>query len=127
MVADPLRILDCSPITDGAAAVVLTSVEMAKKLTKKPLVKVAASAHATDHMALHDRKDLCWIESTAVAAKSAYDQAGIGPKKLSFCEVHDCFTIAEVMVIEALGISREGERGAKRPPPGARRSAARSR
>lgn len=111
LVADPLRILDCSPITDGAAAVVLAPVEMAKKLTRKPLVRVAASAHATDHMALHDRNDLCWIESTAVAGRSAYEQAGIGPAKLSFCEVHDCFTIAEVMVIEALGIAEKGKGG----------------
>jgi len=110
LVADPLRILDCSPITDGAAAVILVPLDMAKKL-KKPLIRVAASAHATDTIALHDRADITWLESTAVAAASAYKQAGIGPKDLSFCEVHDCFTIAEIMVTEALGLAERGKGG----------------
>jgi acetyl-CoA C-acetyltransferase len=108
LVADPLRILDCSPITDGAAAVVLVPLEAARGLTKQPPVRVAASAHATDSMALHDRDDLTWLASTERAARLAYQQAGIGPADLSFCEVHDCFTIAEIMVIEALGIAPRG-------------------
>ncbi len=112
MVADPLTILHCSPITDGAAAVVLAPLDLARKLTKKPLVKVAASAHATDSLALHDRADMAWLSSTAKAAEQAYKQAGIGPKDLSFCEVHDCFTIAEIMVLEALGIADRGKGGA---------------
>jgi len=111
MVADPLRILDCSPITDGAAAVVLAPVEMARKMRKDTLVKVVASSHATDSIALHDRADLSWIGSTAKAAELAYQQAGIGPNDLSFCEVHDCFTIAEIMVIEALGLMDRGKGG----------------
>ncbi|MCA9758409.1 MAG: thiolase domain-containing protein, partial [Candidatus Eisenbacteria bacterium] len=109
-VADPLRILDCSPITDGAAAVVVVPLDMAKKMGG-PLVRVAASATATDTIALHDREDLCWIGSTARAAEEAYRQAGCGPDGLSFCEVHDCFTIAEVMVIEALGLFDRGQGG----------------
>jgi acetyl-CoA C-acetyltransferase len=112
LVSDPLRILDCSPITDGAAAVVLAPLDLAKKLAKGPIVKVAASAHATDTIALHDREDLCWIGSTAKAASDAYAQAGISPKDLSFVEVHDCFTIAEIMVIEALGLFERGKGGA---------------
>jgi len=112
MVADPLRILDCSPITDGAAAAVLVPLDLAKKLTKKPPVRVAASAHATDAIALHDRPDLSWLGSTAKAAELAYKQAGVGPQDLSFCEVHDCFTIAEIMVIEALGLVAKGKGGA---------------
>jgi acetyl-CoA C-acetyltransferase len=111
LVADPLRILDCSPITDGAAAVVLAPVELARKITKGPIIRVAASAHATDTIALHDREDLAWIASTATAAAAAYKQAGIGPQDLSFCEVHDCFTIAEIMVIEALGLCDRGKGG----------------
>ncbi|MEZ4648268.1 MAG: thiolase domain-containing protein [Candidatus Eisenbacteria bacterium] len=110
-VADPLRILDCSPITDGAAAVVVVPLDMAKKMKSGPLVRVAASATATDTIALHDREDLCWIGSTARAAEVAYKQAGCGPDGLSFCEVHDCFTIAEVMVIEALGLFDRGQGG----------------
>ncbi len=111
-VADPLRLLDCSPITDGAAAAVLCPLEMAKKLSKKGLVRVAASAHATDRIALHERQDMADLAATRRAAEIAYKQAGIGPKDLSFCEVHDCFTIAEVMVIEALGITPRGKGGA---------------
>jgi len=116
LVADPLRILDCSPITDGAAAVVVASLDAAKRMkggagAARPLVRVAASAHATDSMALHDRDDLCWLGATAKAAEIAYKKAGIGPEKLSFVEVHDCFTIAEIMVIEALGLVERGKGG----------------
>jgi acetyl-CoA C-acetyltransferase len=111
-VADPLRLLDCSPITDGAAAVVLCPLEMARKLSKQPAVRVAASAHATDRIALHERDDLADLASTRHAAALAYKQAGIGPKDLSFCEVHDCFTIAEILVIEALGLTPRGKGGA---------------
>jgi acetyl-CoA C-acetyltransferase len=110
LVADPLRILDCSPITDGAAAAVVVPLEMAKKLNK-PLVRVKASAAATDSIALHDREDMAWLASTQKAAEIAYKQAGIGPGDLSFCEVHDCFTIAEIMVTEALGLFDRGKGG----------------
>jgi acetyl-CoA C-acetyltransferase len=110
-VADPLRLLDCSPITDGAAAVILVPVEKAREMGIDPIVKVAASAHATDPIALAERSDLTRLESTTRAASAAYEQAGIGPKDLSFCEVHDCFTIAEVMVTEALGVVELGKGG----------------
>ena len=111
MVADPLRVLDCSPITDGAAAVILAPLSEAKKIRKGGLVRVAASAHATDAIALHDREDLATLASTRKAAEVAYDQAGVGPSDLSFCEVHDCFTIAEIMVTEALGFFDAGTGG----------------
>jgi acetyl-CoA C-acetyltransferase len=111
-VADPLRLFDCSPITDGAAAVVVVPLDMAKQLKKDgPYVRVAASGHATDAIALHDREDMAWLASTAKAAEVAYKKAGIGPKDLSFAEVHDCFSIAELMVIEALGIAEKGQGG----------------
>jgi len=110
-VADPLNILDCSPITDGAAAVILCPLDMAKKLTKKPIVKVAATAHATDTIALHQRKDITWIGSTAAAAQRAYTMAGVKPADIDFAEVHDCFTIAEICVLEALGVVEKGQGG----------------
>lgn len=110
-VADPLNILDCSPITDGAAAVVIAPLEMAKKLKKRPVVKIAASAHATDTIALHQREDLTWLKSTADAAAAAYKQAGVKPADIDFAEVHDCFTIAEICVLEALGIVKRGQGG----------------
>jgi acetyl-CoA C-acetyltransferase len=110
LVADPLRVLDCSPITDGAAAAVL--VPLAGAASSRPAVRVAASAAATDTIALHDRQDLAWLRSTEVAAGKAYRQAGIAPSALAFCEVHDCFTIAEILVIEALGLVERGMGGA---------------
>jgi len=74
-------------------------------------VRVAASAHATDAIALHDRQDLAWLASTEKAAELAYGQAKIGPAQLSLVEVHDCFTIAEIMVTEALGLFERGQGG----------------
>jgi acetyl-CoA C-acetyltransferase len=110
-VADPLNILDCSPITDGAAAVIICPLETAKKLKKKPLVKIAASAHATDTIALHQRADMTWLRSTAEAAAKAYKQAGVKVGDIDFAEVHDCFTIAEICVLEALGVAKKGQGG----------------
>ena len=111
MVADPLRILDCSPITDGAAAAILCPLEMARKISKKPPVKVLASAQASSTIALHSRDDLTGMESTARAAATAYKMAGKGPKDLQVVEVHDCFTIAEIIVLEALGLVERGKGG----------------
>ena len=111
MVADPLRILDCSPITDGAAAAILCPVDMARKLSKDPLVQVIGSGQATDTIALHSRKDLTWLGATAKASEMAYQMAGVGPEDLDLVEVHDCFTIAEICVIEALGLVQKGKGG----------------
>jgi len=111
LVADPLRILDCSPITDGAAAVILCPLDVAKKFTKKPLVKVAGSGSSTDTIALHDRDDFTEFAATTRAAEKAYKMAGAGPSDISLAEVHDCFTIAEICVIEALGFVKRGEGG----------------
>jgi acetyl-CoA C-acetyltransferase len=111
MVADPIRLLDCSPITDGAAAAILVPLDMAKKMATGPVIKVAGSGHATDTIALHSRKDITFINSTAVAAEKAYKMAGVGPKDIDFAEVHDCFTIAEICVTEALGFFEKGQGG----------------
>ncbi len=110
MVADPLRILDCSPITDGAAAVILCPVEMAKKMNK-PIVKIIGTGHATDTIALSSRKDITWIEATYQAAKQAYAMADKKPDDIDLVEVHDCFTIAEICVTEALGLVEKGQGG----------------
>jgi len=110
LVADPLRILDCSPITDGAAAVILCPAEMAGKF-KKPAVRIAGSGQATDTIALSSRKDLCWIESTRVAAQKALAMAGRTIDDMHLFEVHDCFTIAEIMITEALGLVPKGQGG----------------
>jgi acetyl-CoA C-acetyltransferase len=110
LVADPLRILDCSPITDGAAALILCPLELAKKM-KKPLVKISGSGQATDTIALSSRKDITWIESTFQAAKKAYAMAGKKPEDIDVIEAHDCFTIAEICVMEALGLVEKGKGG----------------
>jgi acetyl-CoA C-acetyltransferase len=110
LVADPLHILDCSPITDGAAAVVLGPADMARKM-KKPVVRIAGSGQATDTIALSSRQDLTWLESTRVAAEKALAMAGRKIGDIDLFEVHDCFTIAEIMVIEALGLVEKGKGG----------------
>ena len=110
-VADPLRLLDCSPVTDGAAAVILASEEIAKKFNNHPMVKIKASAQATSTIALHSRKDITWLDVVAKAGEVAYKQAGLTPKDIDLVEVHDCFTIAELCVMEALGFAERGQSG----------------
>jgi len=110
LVADPLKILDCSPITDGAAVAILAPVEIAKKYNDAP-VEIVASAQASDRIALHDRETLTSLKATQIAAKEAYKQAKLEPKDIQVCEVHDCFTIAEIMAIEDLGFFKKGEGG----------------
>lgn len=111
MIADPLRILDCSPITDGAAAVILCSLEMARKISRKPVVKISGFGHATDRIALHSRADLTSLPATVKAARDAYRMADISPQQIEVAEVHDCFTIAEICIIEDLGFVPKGEGG----------------
>ena len=110
MVADPLHILDCSPITDGAAAALLCPVEMARDLGK-PIIKIIGSGQATDTIALHDRDDLVFLNSTARAAEQAYSMAGKKSQDIDFAEVHDCFSIAEICITEALGFVEKGKGG----------------
>ena len=110
MVADPLKVFDCSPITDGAAALVLAPLEIAESYTKKP-VEIAASGQGSDTIALDNREKLSEIAATRVAAEKAYARAGITAKDVDVAEVHDCFTIAEIMAIEDLGFFKKGEGG----------------
>jgi len=110
-VADPLHILDCSPITDGAAAVILTTVENAKKM-KKPYVRITGSGLATDTIALPQRDSLIWLKSTELAGKRALKMAERKIDDIDVVEVHDCFSIAEIIVTESLGFFKPGK-GAK--------------
>jgi acetyl-CoA C-acetyltransferase len=109
-VADPLRLLDCAPVSDGACALVLASEQYAKK-SKRPLVRVAGVGAATDTIALHARSDLASLEAVARAAAKAYAGSGRRPRDVQVAEVHDCFTIAEIMAIEALGFVERGRGG----------------
>jgi len=110
MVAYPLGLMDCSPVSDGAASIILCAAEKAKKYTDKP-VKILASGQASDTIALHGRRDICTLDSTIFAAKRAYQQANITAKDVDFAEVHDCFTIAEICAIEDLGFVKKGDGG----------------
>jgi acetyl-CoA C-acetyltransferase len=108
MVSEPLRLLLCSPVSDGAAAVLLCPLDQAKKYTDRP-VKIRGVGFATSAMALADRKDPAFLDSVALSAERAYKMAGIGPKDVQVAEVHDCFAIAEICCIEALGFVPRGE------------------
>jgi acetyl-CoA C-acetyltransferase len=110
-VADPLRILDCSPITDGAAAAILCPAELANELGRKQPVKILGIGHGTDTIALHSRKNLAELASAERAAKLAYEVAGKKPGDIDLAEVHDCFTIAEIMATEAVGFFEQGKGG----------------
>ncbi|MDR3290760.1 MAG: thiolase domain-containing protein [Methanobrevibacter sp.] len=109
-VADPLRLLDCSPVTDGAAAIVLAPAEDAHKYTDTPIY-VKASAQASGTIALHDRKDITTIDSTKIAAKKAYEMSNLTSKDIDTVEVHDCFSINGILAIEDLGFVKKGEGG----------------
>lgn len=110
MVADPLHILDCSPITDGAAAVILTTEEKARALGR-PYVKIIGSGAATDSIAFFQRADLTTIKATTWAAERALKMAGKKITDIQFAEVHDCFTIAELMILESVGLYKPGKAG----------------
>lgn len=110
MVADPLRMLDCAANVDGAATVVLCAEERAAEFTDKP-VKIIASAQAADRFALADRDDLTSFTATRVAAQRAYEKAGITAADVDVAEVHDSFTIGEIMAIEDLGFFDKGSGG----------------
>lgn len=110
MIAEPLNLFDCSPISDGAAALILCPLKKAKEFTDNP-VKIIASAQASDTLALHGRRDICTMDATVTAADNAYKQAGLSPKDINLVEVHDCFTINEIVAIEDLGFVKKGEGG----------------
>jgi len=110
LIADPLRLLDCSPISDGAAAVILAPAEKARQYSDSP-VYIKASAQSSDSLSLFSRRDICTLDATVHAAKHAYEQAKLSPKDIQFAEVHDCFTINELVAYEDLGFCKKGEGG----------------
>jgi acetyl-CoA C-acetyltransferase/acetyl-CoA acyltransferase len=108
-VADPLKLFDCCPFTDGAAAVVLASEEVARPRGRA--IWVLASAAASDSMLMQDKPDLARVPATERAAAAAYRQAGLGPEDVDVVELHDCFTIAEIVATEGLGLFEPGTGG----------------
>lgn len=109
MIADPINLMDSSPICDGAAAVVLASEPMARALSngRRP-VRILASAVATDRLAIHDRRDPTWLEAAWLSSQKAYSQAGISPADVDFFELHDAFTIMAALSLEANGFAERG-------------------
>jgi len=109
-VCRPLRLLDCCPQTDGAAALVLTTAARAHEFTDRP-VYVAGFGVATDHPYLHEKHTYVGLPATVEAARRAYAMAGLGPQDMDMAEVHDCFTITEILDIEDLGFVEKGKGG----------------
>lgn len=109
-IADPLNLYDCSLISDGAAAVVLCAADRAREFSDKP-VAVLGAAQASDWVALDQKPDITTFEAVRGAARKAYAMAGVGPKEVDFAELHDCFTIAEIIAMEDLGFVERGRGG----------------
>jgi len=109
-VAWPLKLYDCCPRSDGAACIVLTSPKVARKFTDTP-VNIIGSGQAQDTLGLFDRDNYSTMKVTRLAAQQAYRMAGVGPKDIDVAEVHDCFTIAEIMAYEDLGFCEPGGGG----------------
>lgn len=110
MVADPINLLDASPIGDGAAAVVLVPADSVRSATPgHPILTLAGSASATDSLAVHDRRDPLWLSAAAESAKKAYAQAGVGPSDIDVFELHDAFSIMAALSLEACGFAERGQ------------------
>lgn len=107
MIAWPLRLFDCSPITDGAAALLLVAAERATEFTDTP-IHIIGSGQASDS-SLHDRNDLTSLSAARLASAQAYQMAGVSAQDIQLAEVHDCFTIAEIVASEDLGFFNPGE------------------
>jgi acetyl-CoA C-acetyltransferase len=110
LIADPIRLFDCPPISDGAAAAVLCPADRARDFHPAP-VRVLGSGHATGPATLWEMDDLTAFPATVRAAQEAYAMAGIGPTDVRVAEVHDCFTIAEIVATEDLGFFPKGKGG----------------
>ncbi|PKG31986.1 thiolase C-terminal domain-containing protein, partial [Methanoregula sp.] len=110
MVAAPVRLFDCSPTTDGAAAVIVAPLERAKEFTDPPIT-VLETAQASESVALHARRDISTLDATEAAGQRAFKMAKLTHKDINMVEVHDCFSIAEICAIEDLGFCKKGTAG----------------
>ncbi len=109
-IAEPLTVYDCSLISDGAAAVVIAPLERASEFTDKP-VRVLGISQASDNVALDEKEDITTLRAVKISSEKAYKMAGVQPSDIQFAEVHDCFTIAEILACEDLGFVKKGEGG----------------
>jgi acetyl-CoA C-acetyltransferase len=110
LVADPLRLFDCCPISDGAACVILAPEDKARNYTDTPIL-IEACAQASDTLTLLGRRDICTLDATREAALQALSQAKLSVDDVDVAEVHDCFTIAEILALEDLGFCKKGTAG----------------
>ncbi|MBN1578051.1 MAG: thiolase domain-containing protein [Chitinispirillaceae bacterium] len=110
-VASPLQVFDCCANADGAACVILADEERAKALCKKPVIWLTGMGCATSSMSVLRRPNLVGLPSAQIAAAEAYEMAGVKPTDINVAEVHDCFTIAEIMACEDLGFCKKGDGG----------------
>ena len=110
MVSSPLRVFDCAPSSDGAAAVVLCPLDHARKYTDMP-IEIIGSGQASDTLSLHHRKDITTMEATKASVARALKMAGVSQKDIDVAEVHDNFTISEILAIEDLGFFPKGQGG----------------
>jgi len=108
MIASPINLLDASPIADGAAAVLITPAGDLHR-NGRPLIQIAASASATDTLAVHDRPDPLWLTAAEKSVKKAYAQAGVEPQDIDFFELHDAFSIMAALSLEACGFAERGQ------------------
>ena len=109
-VSDPLTVFDCSLISDGAAAVVIAPLERAREFTGRP-AKILGIAQTSDHVALDAKQDITTFRAVRAAAEKAYKMAGLAPRDIEFGELHDCFTVAEIVATEDLGFVAKGQGG----------------
>jgi len=110
VIAWPLKLYDCSLITDGASCLILTKPELAKKFTDTP-VHIIGSGQASDAIGLYERDRFTTLNAGKLAGQEAYRMAKVEPKDIDVAEVHDCFTIAEIIAYEDLGFCKQGEGG----------------
>ena len=111
LIADPLSLFDCSPMTDGAAYVVLAASDIAASISKKRVIDIIGSGHSGDFLTMATRKPITTFPATVLASGQAYKQAGLTAKDIDFAEVHDCFTITQIINIEDLGFAEKGKGG----------------
>jgi len=109
-ISEPLTVYDCSLISDGAAAVLIVPLERAGEFTDKP-VRVLGIAQTSDHVALDAKDDITTFKAVRTAGEKAYKMAGVSANDIQFAELHDCFTIAEIIATEDLGFVKKGEGG----------------
>jgi acetyl-CoA C-acetyltransferase len=110
MLADPIRVLHSSPISDGAAGLIMCSEERAKQFTDTP-VYIEASTQASDTLALHDRRDICTMDAAAFSSREALKRAGLTIDDIDVFEIHDSFTIGEIILTEDVGLTQKGQGG----------------